>query len=180
MEKRMNETQTQTPTAQAVSPVALDLDMSLEYDSMVLLSKLEQLVIQLGEKTVQASTTLALEYLAEMVNDMVEFFEHPPVATVRRLPLDTLLTKDLKNYTLLQPQYVTNNRLNLKLMTEQGMLKQPQMFQRLSNDILRIINIYLSLNVKAFQTPRMIEQWRTLYAGLLKHLVKALREIQAN
>jgi hypothetical protein len=176
----MNATQTQTPPEPAMSPMAMEQDMTLEYDSMVLLSKIEQLVIRLGEKTVQASTTLALECLVELINDLVAFFEQPSVHTLRKLPLDTLLTKDLKNYTVLQPQHVSANRLVFKNLADQGLAKQPQMFQRVSHDILRVVNIYLSLNVKAFQTPRMIEQWRTIYAGFLKHLVKALRDIQTN
>jgi hypothetical protein len=176
----MNQTQPHTPKAPAVAPVALDQDMTLEYESMVLLSKLEQVVIRLGEKTAQASQALAVEYLLQLVNDIVEFFEQPAVPTLRKLSLETLLTKDLPNYAVLQPQHVTGNRLDLKALTEPGLLKQPQLFLRLSNDVLRVVNIYLSLNVKAFQTSRMVEQWRTVYAGFLKHLVKALREIQTN
>jgi hypothetical protein len=180
MEQHMNDSHIQLPPAEAAPSTATNQDMALEYESMVLLSKLEQLVIQLGDKMVQASTPLALEYLLELVNDIVEFFEQSAVPTIRKLPLDVLLTRDLQNYTVLRPQYVSHNRLELQTLTDEGVLKQPPMFPRLSNDVLRVVNIYLSLNVKAFQAPRMTEQWRTLYAGFLKHLVKALRDIQTN
>jgi hypothetical protein len=180
MEQCMNETHTQLPAAETASPTALDHDMTLEYDSMVLLSKLEQCVIRLGDKMVQTSTSLALEYLLELTNAIVEFFEQSATPTMRKLPLEALLTKDQQNYALLRPQLVSNNRLVLQTLTDQGTLKQPNMFPKLSNDLLRVVNIYLSLNVKAFQTPRMVEQWRTIYAGFLKHLVKALRDIQVS
>lgn len=176
----MNDTRTQPPTTEGVPATAMDQDMVLEYDSMVLLSKLEQLVIRLGEKTVQASTALALECMLELVNAIAEFFEQSPVVTIRKLPLETLIAKDQKNYALLRPQHISEHRLTLKPLTEQGVLKQAALFQQLSNDILRVVNIYLSLNVKGFQTTRMIDQWRTIYAGFLKHLVKALREVQTN
>ena len=54
------------------------------------------------------------------------------------------------------------------------------MFDKMSTDLLRVINIYLSINVKAFNTPRMADQWKTLYKGFYKHLMSAIRKIQAS
>ncbi len=166
------------PTTTATSAPAIQPDSILEYDSMVLMSKLEQFVIRLSDKTVQSSATLALEYLAELTNSIVAFAEQLP-SPERKLSFETLLAKDHQNYTQLGPQHLSENRLSFQDHPEllQAVMNEPKMFNQLSNDILRVINIYLSVNVKAFHTPGMEDQWKTLYTGFYKHLVSAVREV---
>lgn len=155
-------------------------DSALEYDSMVLMSKLEQYVIKLSDKTAQASLTLALEHLVELTNHIVAFTEKLS-PTGQMMSIEALLAKDQKNYGVLAPQHVKEHRLALgdDPALTQDALSTPQTFQQFSDDILRVINIYLSINVKAFHTPRVAAQWQTLYKGFYKHLISAIRQIQA-
>jgi hypothetical protein len=174
----------QLQTADAPSPTALPTttqqDETLEYDSMILLSELEQFGIRLSDKTMRTSKVLALEYLTDLTNLIVEFAEELPMATTGKLSLDNVLQRDSGNYTQLRPQHVHNNRLALVDFADlhQGILRHPNTFEGLSYDILRVVNIYLSVFVKAYRAPRMGEQWRTLYKGFIVNLTKAIRDIQ--
>ncbi len=170
---------TEKPSTGA-SEAAASQDAALEYDSMVLMSKLEQYVIKLSDKAAQASLVLALEHLVDLTNHIVAFTEELS-PTGQMMSLEALLTKDQKNYALLAPQHITKHRLALDNdpALTQDTLNKPKTFQQFSNDILRVINIYLSINVKAFHTPRVAAQWQTLYKGFYKHLISAIRQIQA-
>lgn len=170
----------QTQPAEPLSPTAVQQDTALEYDSMVLLSKLEQLTIRLSDKMVHTSKTLALKYLIELANHIVEFAEQLSAAKAQKLSLTMLLTKDSQNYAFLRPQHVHNERLCLEdfVDSHQDVLRSPITFPELSKDILRVINIYLSIFVAAFSSPRMSEQWRTLYKGFFVTLTKTVRAIQ--
>jgi hypothetical protein len=156
-------------------------DTAMEYDSMVLLSKLEQLTIRLSDKMVHTSKTLALKYLFDLTNQVVEFAEHLPVTTKHKLSLTILVAKDVENYTVLRPPYIHDNRLALEDFVDphRDVIRPPHTFPGLSTDVLRVINIYLSVFVMAFRTPRMSEQWRTLYKGFFVSLTKIVRTIQA-
>jgi hypothetical protein len=88
-----------------------------------------------------------------------------------------LIDRDVENYAQLRSQYVQENRLVLGA-AEAGFSQDPNGFHQLSNDILRVVNIYLSTSVKAFHTPRISEQWKTLYTGFFVNLSKAVRSAQ--
>ena len=167
-------------SSSGASVAAASQDSALEYDSMVLMSKLEQYVIKLSDKAAQASLTLALDYLVELTNHIVAFAEKLS-PTGQMMSIEALLVKDQKNYGLLTPKHVKEHRLDLgnDPALTQDELSKPQTFGQFSNDILRVINIYLSINVKAFHTPRVATQWQTLYKGFYKHLISAIRQIQA-
>ena len=171
---------TAAPPSPTALPTATQQDETLEYDSMVLLSELEQFGTRLSDKMVRTSKVLALEYLTDLTNRIVEFAEQLPMAKTGKLSLDTLLQRDAGNYTQLRPQHVHNNRLALADFADlhQGILRHPNTFEGLSDDILRVVTIYLSVFVKAYRTPRIGEQWRTLYKGFIANLSKAIRDIQ--
>ena len=167
-------------TAEASPSSATERDMALEYDSMVLLSKLEQFGIRLGEKTVQASKTLALEQLVDLTNHVVEFSTCLPMTKTRRLTLEAVISKDMKSYSQLRRQYIKNDRLALDTLVDQqqDVIMEPNTFQGLSNDLLRVVNVYLHVFVMAFDSPRMSEQWRMVYKGFYVNVAKSIQEIQ--
>ena len=155
-------------------------DTELEYNSMVLLSKLEQLVIRLSDNTVQKSMPLVIDALVELTNYLAEFSDQLPVAATQKVSLAALITRDVENYAQLRSQHVQENRsVGLVLRASAtGFGQDPNTFHQLSNDILRVVNIYLSANVKAFYTPRISEQWKTLYTGFFVNLSKTIRSVQ--
>ena len=152
-------------------------DTELEYNSMVLLSKLEQLVIRLSDNTVQKSMPLVIDALVELTNHLAEFSDQLPVAATQKVSLAALIDRDVENYAQLRSQYVQKNRLVLGASAT-GFSQDPNTFHQLSNDILRVVNIYLSASVKAFHTPRISEQWKTLYTGFFVNLSKTIRSVQ--
>ncbi len=169
--------ETASSGSETADPDGGDQDTELEYDSMVLLSKLEQLVIRLSDNAVQKSMPLVVEAMGELLNHLAEFSEQLPVAENQKLSLSALIERDAQDYAQLRADYVQNNRLVLG-DAEAGFGQEPESFQQFSNDILRVVNVYLSASVKAFSSPRVGEQWKTLYTGFFVNLSKAVRSAQ--
>ena len=157
----------------------LDKDDCLEYNSMVLLSKLEQLTIKLSDNSIQKSMPIVTENLVEMANHVIEFAEVLPVPEQKKISLEMLINRDQQNYRILNSKYIDNERLLIDISTFVNGNNAQEMFIDLSNDLLRIINVYLSASIKAFKSNRISEQWKTLYAGFFVNLSKSVRNSQA-
>jgi hypothetical protein len=155
-------------------------DDSLEYDSMVLLSKLEQLMIRISDSTVQKSIPLVIEALVEMANYVVEFAGQLPGLEQKKGSLRELLERDEQNYKILNPNYIDNERLGIEISAVTDCANPQRIFIDLSNDLLRLINVYLSASVKVFKSDQISEQWKTLYTGFFVNLTKSVRSSQAN
>jgi len=179
-----NEQSTQPPTTATLSSLEIQQDTALEYDSMVLMSKLEQLAVRLNDMTVQASASLSLECLVNIANHLIEFTEKLPMAAAKRFSLDVLLTRDRANYVHLGSSHVRNRRFSFEAFTElhmpQGVMRHPNTFQQLTQDLLRVSNVCLNICVKGFHAPEMRQQWRTVYSGFLVHLAKTVTSVQTN
>jgi len=166
------------------TPEDTEYDIALEYDSMQLLSQLEQFTIRLTDSMLQASQVLALEYLVQVVNCLADFTEKLPLARARRFTLVALLTRDRRHYVQLGIDHVRNGRLEMlafeELHIQHGMLRHPHTFQQLSWDLVRVINICLNICVRAFHAPGLQQQWRTVYSGFLTNLVRALHKLRTS
>lgn len=170
-----------TSAAKRPATLNLQLDTALEYESMVLLSKIEQLGIRMDSPEVRASTALALEHLVTITNHLVEFIEHLPMTAGKPFALDKLIARDWSHYTHLRAQHIRARRLTLEAFKE---LQAPQSdvwptttFQQLAQDLLHVHNICLNHCVKAFHAPEMRQQWSKIYSGFLVHLVKAVKHV---
>jgi hypothetical protein len=179
-----DEPSAQPPTAAALSSLELQQDTALEYDSMVLMSKLEQLAVRLNDKMVQASASLSLECLVNIANHLVEFTEKLPMAAAKRFSLDVLLTRDRANYVHLGSSHVCNRRFSFDAFAElhipQGVMQHPNTFQQLTQDLLRVSKVCLNICVRGFHASEMRQQWRTVYSGFLVHLAKTAKSVQTN
>jgi hypothetical protein len=157
-------------------------DSALEYDAIVLLSKLEQLLIRLDDTMIQSSTPLILEYLSTLTNSVVEFAERPAERQVTPLSLEALLRRDTQNYHQLGLHHIRNNRLDVDTLIltcgRPGTHEYPQAFHLICTDLLRVLNIFLMVYVKAFYSPAMRKQWKIVYTGFFVHLATTLRTIQ--
>lgn len=166
-----------------LTPAEVEADVTLDYESMVLMSQLEQRTIRLTDSVMQASQALALEYLVQVANDLMAFTEKLPLAQRRKVTLTTVLTRDRANYALLGLDYVHDGRLALAAFEQQhirrGTFRQPNTFELLSRDLLRMMNIAFNICVKSFHTPTLQQQWRTVYGGFLVHLVRSLQKLHA-
>ena len=179
-----SEQSTQPPTTATLSSLEIQQDTALEYDSMVLMSKLEQLAVRLNDMTVQASASLSLECLVNIANHLIEFTEKLPMAVAKRFSLGVLITRDRTKYVHLGPQYVRNRRFSFDAFAElhmpQGVMRHPNTFQQLTQDLLRVSNVCLNICVKGFHASEMRQQWRTVYSGFLVHLAKTVKSVQTN
>jgi hypothetical protein len=155
-------------------------DDELEHDSMILLSKLEQLMIKISDSTVQKSIPLVIESLVDMANFVVEFAEQMPNSEQKKMSLIRLFSRDEQNYKMLNSTYIDNERLVVEIQSVVSSSDPKQLFIDLSNDILRLINVYLSASVKAFRSNHVSEQWKTLYTGFFVNLTKSVRSSQSN
>jgi hypothetical protein len=162
----------------------LQLDTALEYESMVLLSKIEQLGIRMNEPQVQSSTALALDYMVTITNHLVEFIDQIPMAAEKRFALDKLIARDWSHYTHLRAQHIRSRRLTVEafkdLQNPESGLWETAIFQQLAQDLLRVHNICLNICVKAFHAPDMRQQWSKIYSGFLVHLVKAVKSVETS
>jgi hypothetical protein len=79
---------------------------------------------------------------------------------------------------------VRNRRFSFDAFTElhipQGVMRHPNTFQQLTQDLLRVSNVCLNICVKGFHASDMRQQWRTVYSGFLVHLAKTVKSVQTN
>lgn len=160
-------------TTETLTPEAIQQDMALEYDSMVFLSAIEQLAVRLSDPTLPMSPALALASLVDLANRVVEFIEQLPMARAGEFSLQALISRDLQNYTQLGLQHVHKRRFSAEALER---TRQSTALPAISKDILRVLNICLAINVKAFHSSEMRQQWKTVYAGFLVHVTKALQK----
>jgi hypothetical protein len=162
------------PIAETLSPEAIQQDMALEYDSMVFLSAMEQLVVRLSSHLMPTSPALALASLVDLANRVVEFVEQLPIAKAGGFSLHALISRDLSNYAQLGLQHIHERRFSRAAL--ERTMQSAAMFPPISQDILRVLNICLAINVKAFHSSEMRQQWKTVYAGFLVHVARALQK----
>jgi hypothetical protein len=160
-------------TTETLTPEAIQQDMALEYDSIVFLSAIEQLAVRLSDPTLPTSPALALASLVDLANRVVEFIEQLPMARAGEFSLQALISRDLPNYTQLGRQHVHKRRFSAEALER---TRQSTALHPISKDILRVLNICLAINVKAFHSSEMRQQWKTVYAGFLVHVTKALQK----
>lgn len=175
---------TAAPTSKRPTTLSLQLDTALEYESMVLLSKIELLGNRMDTPQVRASTALALEHLVTVTNHLVEFIEHLPLTAGKPFALDKLIARDWSHYTHLRAQHIRGRRLTVEAFKElqapQSERWSPTTFQQLAQDLLHVHNICLNICVKAFHAPEMRQQWSKIYSGFLVHLVKAVKYVEVD
>ena len=140
---------------------------------MVFLSAIEQLAVRLSDPTLPTSPALALASLVDLANRVVEFIEQLPMARAGEFSLQALISRDLPNYTQLGLQHVHKRRFSAEALER---TRQSTALHPISKDILRVLNICLAINVKAFHSSEMRQQWKTVYAGFLVHVTKALQK----
>jgi hypothetical protein len=162
------------PTTETLSPEAIQQDMALEYDSMVFLSAIEQLAVRLSDPALPTSPALALATLVDLANHVVEFVEQLPMAKAGEFSLQALISRDLPNYAQLGLQHIHKRQFSRAAL--ERTVRSVALFHPISKDILRVLNICLAINVKAFHSSEMRQQWKTVYAGFLMHVAKALQK----
>lgn len=149
----------------------------LEYNSLVLLSKIDQVDRRLNDTEGHASRALVLECLVELVNHIMRFAEEFPAPATKKCPLEIPAVGASERYRLLRPSHVRSNRLVMDDL-HRDIMRNPDAFFALSNDLLRLANDYLSTFVEAFRSPRVSAQWRTLYTGFFKGIVRTIQGMQ--
>lgn len=171
---------TQHYTAVATEPIqhVMRDDALLEYNSRMLLSKIDRVDRRLNDMEGQTSRMLVLECLVDLVNHLVQFAEELPVPETEKYTLETLTAAGGNDYRQLRPSHMRSNRLMLDDL-QRDVMRHPDSFFALSNDLLHAANFYLGTFVKVFRSPRVSQQWRTLYTAFFKGIVRTIRGPQA-
>jgi hypothetical protein len=160
--------------SETLSPETRQQDRALENDSMVFLSAIEQLAVRLNDHLMPMSPASALASLVDLANRIVEFVEQLPVAKARKFSLEALVARDLPNYAQLGLQHVRAHRFSREAL--EGTMQSADLFHPISKDILRVLNTCLAINVKAFHSSEMRQQWKTVYGGFFLHVAKTLQK----
>ena len=143
-----------------------------EYDSMVLLSKIEQLAMKLSELNVKESKHEIIDILLKIINSLVEFTENRSSNRQNMVLLDSVLNHDCQNYKKLNSKSIKNNRLFIE--TNNISYDDDESLFQLCDDFMRIINVFLNICIKPFHSSRISEQWKTLYAGFYVNISKSI------
>jgi len=96
------------------------------------------------------------------------------MAKAGEFSLQALVSRDLPNYAQLGLQHIQKRRFSREAL--ERTVQSAATFHLISKDILRVLNICLAINVKAFHSSEMRRQWKTVYAGFLAHVAKALQQ----
>lgn len=157
------------------------LDEALEYESLSLLSELEQFSIHLDEKMIQSSPRLVLDYLIKIVNRLAEFSSQFSDTALSPFPLDMLIMKDKNGYMHITKNHICNNQLKKNLVNElddtYSDVFNLQTFRHICQDVLRIIRIYLLFNVRSFRCKVTGQQWKKLYGSFFLNLAKTVEDM---
>ena len=157
------------------------LDAALEYESLSLLSELEQFAIHLDEKMVQSSPRLVLEYLIKIANRSAEFSLQLPDNKWQPFSLDILIVQDQQGHMYITKNHVCNNKLTKDLINElddtYSDILNLQTFRYICQDILRIIKVYLLFNARSFHCQVTAQQWKKLYGSFFLNLAKTVEDM---
>lgn len=157
-----------------VLQASVDKDRSLECNALILMANLEQLLARLANSVQPPSEMLILEYLTHITNQIIAFAEQL-AGPAQHLSLETLLGQEATTYTQRHSMPVSDGRLSVALMAK--LSADPKSFRGLSNDILRIIHIYLNIFVLTFDDTPLREQWSALFKGFHDDLATAVRAL---
>jgi hypothetical protein len=162
----------------------VEQDGILENDLILLLSRLEQLMAQLGEKKIQKRPPAALELLAELVNQVIKYYEGIPKADANRGSLVKALMQAGDVYQqarILQAQY---NRLSVQTAVNlyHSWAGDPNdrryMFRQISRGMIHVLESYFSLFTIYFQSLAMRDQWKETYSVFIYDLTRAVDKVQ--
>ncbi|MCZ6871952.1 MAG: hypothetical protein O7G88_00245 [bacterium] len=148
---------------------------NLEHQAFVLMAELEQLLTQLGNPTQPPSRTQALGFLTDIANYIIVFAEQLPIDH-HHLSLEALVEIAPSNYSQLHIAHISNGRLTTSALPE--LSADPRTFRGLSNDLLRVINIYLNIFAIVFEPTESKVQWLTLFKGFTIDLAITVHNMQ--
>lgn len=154
-----------------------DIDTTIEHQALVLMAKLEQLLTKLGDLAQPPSRRQALELLVYITNYIVGFAEQLPIDH-HHLSLHALVTLTPSNYSQLHNAHISEHRLAPSTLL--ALAANTRTFRGLSNDLLRVINIYLNIFAIAFDTSASKEQWLTRFKGFTIDLAITVHNMQAD
>lgn len=169
-------TETPHPSSTPGVDMISDSDTNTEHQALVLMAKLEQLLTKLGDLAQPPSRRQALELLIYITNYIVGFAERLPIDH-HQLSLQALVTITASNYAQLHNAHISDHRLATPTLLP--LAANTRTFRGLSNDLLRVINIYLNIFAIAFETSESKEQWLTRFKGFTIDLAITVHNMQA-
>lgn len=159
-------------------------DVALESELMLLLSRLEQSMIRLGEDKVRKRPRAAIDTLCGMVNQLIESAEQRLDAGERQLALQPLLGRAARKHPMARLLTVNQNRLsaqtvaNLYSAWSDDPAERRKMFREICRSIEVVTASYLDLFARQSHSPATGELWRESYGVFLRDLGQAIDRIR--
>lgn len=179
-QRRKNELLAQDEKVLSESEIELDLVLQ---DSLILvLSKLEQLMVQLEKAYKQP--ILAIQLLSEIINQVVEFSETLQRADAEAVHLVKALAKGRDTYPMLQLLHTQKNRLSVQTAANlfngwAGDLRDRQdLFIQICRGMVSIVESYFSLFATYIRSSRLRGHWEETYNVFLCDLNRVMNKIQ--
>ncbi|HZS05622.1 MAG TPA: DUF4388 domain-containing protein [Blastocatellia bacterium] len=168
---------------QPFSPADIEHDNNYEAELILMLSKLELFLIHLGEHRAQKEPAQALQSLAELVNQIIEFFENIPEAYAMSGSLVKALTRvaDLYPQTRLLGAQYNRLRVSTVVTVYQNWAEDPNdrryLFRQICYGMMQVAESYFSLFATYFRDPDRSDQWRETYGVFLTDLRRAVDKV---
>lgn len=169
---------------EAITPIQIQQDETLESDLFTLLTRIEQMLARLGDEKNQKRPALALQILTDIVNEVVTVSEIWLDAEKYADSLDRALAKTGNIYPAAQLLQVRQNKLSgevtLKLYNSWPGDKQGrrQMFEQIYLSMLDVLETFFSLLTACFHSPSTAGQNWELCNIFLADLTQTTGKIQ--
>lgn len=151
-------------------------------NSLLVLSNLEQLMVQLEKAYKQP--ILAIQFLSEIVNQVVEFSETLQGGDTEAVHLAKVITRERDKYPMLRLLHTQKNRLSVQ--TAMNLLNdwagdlwgRQDVFNRICQGMIIVLESYCLLFADYFRSSRTYDHWRESYGVFLFDLKLVVNKIQ--
>ncbi|GEM_PF-937977 len=165
-----------------LSESEIEVDLVLQDSLILVLSKLEQLMVQIENAYKQP--ILAIQLLSEIINQVVEFSETLQRADTEAVHLVKALARGRDTYPMLQLLHTQKNRLSVQTAANlfngwAGDLRDRQdLFIQICRGMFSILESYLSLFATYVRSSRLRGHWGEAYNVFLGDLNRVMNKIQ--
>ncbi len=149
------------------SKVALQQDIALEEQLMLLLSNNQIILVKLSENKVVKDPNEALKLLCDLVNQVVAFAERK--LRVNTSHLEKLLVSESGHSPNIKLLHLNKNSLypDTVINLFKGWASHPSdrqpIFDEIRNSLINIIKSYFSLFESSFRSDLIKRQWKEIY-----------------
>ena len=181
--RRLDEGQERPGSGPALDPAREQLEERLEVRLLALLSRLEQLMVKLGERRPRAAATF-VSGTAELVNLVLEFQEKRPDDGPRSVPLVKVLALTNARFPFARILEADGRRLSARMATRMFESwdgpadRKRYVFNQLAEALLWMLKEYFTMFGRTFRSESRERQWRETYSVFVRELERLKDEFE--